>query len=207
MYMSLRKPQLLQPPWLHNLLLNILQRATSSLLTLTFLLLTTRFPITDGTTDRAHLIECRIIAISLTINPYPIIRIRRLKKSSNVRLRSGIAICVLARRAHDIRARLGPQVYAGSEFLAARSRAGDRDAVAVDETDVAVGLIGIEGAFELCGAAFGVCFCADEDRATIGVIFYAKIKRTLTGVCAPGGLEGVVEVYVAGEVNAPLAAC
>ena len=188
MYMSLRSPQLLQPPRLHNMLLNILQRNTSSLLTLTFLFLTTRFPITDGTTDRAHLFKRRIIIISLSINPDPIIRIRRLEKCSDVRLRSGIAICVLARRAHDIRARLGPQIDARSKLLAARGRAGDRDTVAVDETDVAVGLIGIEGAFELCGAAFGVCFYADEDRATIGVVSGAKCKRTLTGVCTPGGL-------------------
>ena len=88
--------------------------------------------------------------------------------------------------------------------MAARSCAGDGDAVAVDETDVAVGLIGVEGAFELCVAALGVGFRADEDGASRGVVVEASFVRAFSMGCTPWWLEGVVEVYVAGEVNAPL---
>ena len=88
--------------------------------------------------------------------------------------------------------------------MAAGGGAGDRDAVAVDETDVAVGLIGVEGAFELCVAALGVGVRADEDGATGGVVVEAAVVGALSGGCTPWGLEGVVEVNVAGEVNAPL---
>lgn len=184
MYMSLRNTKVLQPTRLHN----ILQRDTSSLITLTLRFLTARFPITNGTLNRAHLCKRRIIRIGLSINPDPIIRIRRLEKGGDVRLRSGIAIRVLARRAHDIRTRLGPQVDARAKFLTARGRAGDRDAVAVDETDVTIGLIGIEGAFELRVAALGVCFRADEYGATRGVVREASSVRTFSGRCTPWGL-------------------
>lgn len=90
--------------------------------------------------------------------------------------------------------------------MAAGGGAGDRDAVAVNETDVAVGLIGVEGAFELGVATLRVGFRADEYRATRGVVVEAAVVGSFGGGCTPWGLEGVVEVYVAGEVNAPLAA-
>ena len=106
--MSLRNTKLLEPTRLHN----ILQRDTSSLIALTLRFLTARFSVTDGTLDRANICKRRIIRISLSVNPDPIIRIRRLEKCGDVRLRSGIAIRVLASRAHDIRTRLGPQVDA-----------------------------------------------------------------------------------------------
>ena len=89
--------------------------------------------------------------------------------------------------------------------MATRGRAGDRDAVAVNETDVAVGLVGVEGAFEFCSAAEGVGICANENGAAGGVVVEAAVVRTFGGGRAEWGLECVVEVYVAGEVDAPLA--
>ena len=88
--------------------------------------------------------------------------------------------------------------------MAAGGGAGDGDAVAVNETDVAVWLVGVEGAFELGVAALGVGVGADEDGASGGVVVEAAVVGALSGGCTPWGLEGVVEVYVAGEVDAPL---
>ena len=88
--------------------------------------------------------------------------------------------------------------------MTARGSAGDRDAVAVDETDVAVWLVGVEGAFKLCVAACGVGFRAEENGAARGVVVEAAFVGAFGGGGTEGGLEGVVEVYVAGEVDAPL---
>ena len=89
--------QVLQSPQLHNI------RQRSTIIALPLLFLTARFSITNRTLNRADLCKRWVILMSLSINPDPIIRIRRLEKRSDIGLSSRVAVCVFAGRAYDIR--------------------------------------------------------------------------------------------------------